>query len=313
MASAIQKYFLSAPAPNTAAGFIDDNFAVVDMKRGRRGFGLAASAVTQLPPGLVAPGFETPNIEDEEELAGIVEQTAGAAGLMRKKRWSVALPEGTARTLIIILESKPGSRRELDEVLAWKIERLIAARSSELRISRQRISPSGGLERYLVTVAREDVLSQYDSLFNRVGWNAGLMLPRHLGEAQWLMWDQAPGDKMLVSANRSGFTSVIVRKGEPVLVRNYVCEPESRADEIHRFALYYKDRLTDSPDGSGLTGLLVLGGIDPSEAGRAVSDALDGKPHIFDPSEFGFSLENEPIGFDQLAGAAGLATIAWQK
>src|SRR5215213_619609 len=175
MASAIQKYFLSAPAPNTAAGFIDDNFAVVDMKRGRRGFGLAASAVTQLPPGLVAPGFETPNIEDEEELAGIVEQTAGAAGLMRKKRWSVALPEGTARTLIIILESKPGSRRELDEVLAWKIERLIAARSSELRISRQRISPSGGLERYLVTVAREDVLSQYDSLFNRVGWNAGLM------------------------------------------------------------------------------------------------------------------------------------------
>jgi hypothetical protein len=92
-----------------------------------------------------------------------------------------------------------------------------------------------------------------------------------------------------------------------------VCEPEARADEIHRFALYYRDRLTESPDGSGLTGLLVLGGIDPSEAGRAVSDALDSTPHIFNPSEFGFSLENEPIGFDQLAGAAGLATIAWQK
>lgn len=315
MASAIQKYFLAAPAPNTAAGFIDDNFAVVDLKRGRRGFVLASSAVTQLPPGLVVPEFDAPNIQDEDELAEIFEQTSGAAGLAKKKRWSVALPEGAARTLVINLESKPGSRRELDEVLSWKIERLIAAQASDLRISRQRISPSGGQERYLVTVAREEVLSQYEALFRGVGWDAGLILPRHLGESQWLMWDHTPGDKMLVSANRSGFTSVVVRKGEPVLVRSYVCEPDSRADEIHRFALYYKDRLGEASDatGAGLKGLLVIGGIDAQEAGQAVSDALDGAPHIFNPSEFGFDLEGEPIDFDQLAGAAGLATIAWQK
>ncbi len=313
MASAIQKYFRAAPAPNTAAGFIDDNFAVVDMRRGRRGFSLASSAVTQLPPGLVEPGFDSLNIRDESELAEIVEQTSGAAGLAKKKRWSVALPEGAARTLVINLESKPGSRRELDEVLAWKIERLIAASAPDLRISRQRISPSAGQERYLVTVAREDVLSQYESFFRAMGWNAGLILPRHLGEAQWLLWEQTPGDKMLVSVNRSGFTALIVRKGEPILIRNYVCEPDSRADEIHRFALYYKDRLADSVSNAELTGLLVIGGIDPSEAGSAVSDALDITPHIFDPSEFGFSLANEPIGLDHLDGSAGLATIAWQK
>jgi len=59
-----------------------------------------------------------------------------------------------------------------------------------------------------VTAAHNDVLAQYESVFARMGWTAGLILPRHMGEAQWLMWDQTPGDKLLVSANRSGFTSV---------------------------------------------------------------------------------------------------------
>jgi hypothetical protein len=297
--------------PNTAAGFVDDNFAVVHLRRGRSGFALASSAVTQLPPGLVTPAFDQPNIQNPGELVEIVQHTAEAAGLSRKKQWSVALPDGAARTLVITLESKPESRSELNEVLSWKIERVVAIASSQLRISRQRISPAAGQERYLVTVAHNDVLSQYESVFSAAGWNTGLMLPRHLGEAQWLMWDNSPGDKMLVSANRSGFTSLVVRKGEPVLVRTYSCEPDSRADELHRFALYYNDKLTGGT-ATDLTGMLVLGGIDPTDAQQAISDATNSEPRQLDPSEFGFDLAGEQIQFDHLAGAAGLASIAWQ-
>jgi hypothetical protein len=264
-----------------------------------------------LPPGLIIPSFDQPNIQNSGELLEIVQHTAEAAGLSRKKQWSVALPDAAARTLVITLESKPESRNELNEVLSWKIERVVATASSALRISRQRISPAAGQERYLVTVAHNDVISQYESVFSAAGWNTGLMLPRHLGEAQWLMWDNSPGDKMLVSANRTGFTSLVVRKGEPVLVRTYSCEPESRADELHRFALYYHDKLTGgaAPD---LTGMLVLGGIDLTDARQAISDATNSEPRPLDPSEFGFDLAGEQIRFDHLAGAAGLASIAWQ-
>jgi hypothetical protein len=309
MASAIQKYLLSPRVPNIAAGFIDDNFAVVDLKRAKRGFSLAASAVTQMPAGLVTPAFDATNIQNTAELAEIVLQTAEAAGLRNKKRWSLALPEGAARSMVVALESKPETRRELNEVLQWKIERVIAARAAELRISRQRISPAAGQERYLVTIAHEDVISEYESFFYGLGWSAGLLLPRHMGEMQWLIWDGTPGDKMLVSANRTGFTSVVVRNGEPALMRTYVCEPDSMADELHRFALYYRDRLADA---GGLAGLLVLGRLDAGEAQRAVSDAIDSTPHLLNPAEFGFELAGEPIQFDQLAGAAGLATIAWR-
>ena len=307
----LQRYLLAAPAPNTAAGFIDDYFAVVDMRKGRRGFALASSAVTQLPPGVLSPSFDGLNIENPDELIEIILRTAEAAGLSKKKQWSVALPDAAARSFVITLESKPEGRRELNEILNWKIERVVAIPTSELRVARQRISPVAGQERYLITVARDEVLSQYESIFAGLKWNAGLMLPRHIGEAQWLVWDNSPGDKMLVSANRNGFTSMVVRNGEPALVRNFACDPESRTDELHRFALYYRDRLAEG-GAAGLTGLLVLGGIDLEAAQDAVSDAIESRPRPLDPSEFGFDLADEAIQFEHLAGAAGLASIAWQ-
>ena len=286
---------------------------MVDLRRGRRGFSLASSAVTQLPTGLITPSFESLNIQDETELAGVIAQTAEAAGLSNKKRWSVALPDVAARTLLVALESKPSNTRELNEVIEWKLERLVTVPPRELRTSRQKLHSFGAEERYLITVARNEVLLQYESVFADVGWKAGLILPRHMGEAQWLMLDDSPGDKMLVTANLTGFTSLIVRKNEPALVRTFVCEPETIPDELHRFALYYRDRLNDGGGAaSTLSRMLVLGGIDQVEARRAVADALESEPHTLDPAEFGMDLRGEPIRFDHLAGAAGLATIAWQ-
>jgi hypothetical protein len=311
--SALGRYFLAPPTPNVAAGFVDDNFAVVDVRRGRRGFSLASSAVTQLPVGLITPSFESLNIQDAVELAGIITQTAEAAGLSNKKRWSVAVPDATARTLVVALETKPSNARELNEVIEWKLERLVTVPPAELRTSRQKLHSVAGEEHYLITVARNEVLLQYESVLADMGWKAGLILPRHMGEAQWLMWDDSAGDKMLVTANQSGFTSLIVRNGEPALVRTFVCERDSIPDELHRFALYYRDRLLgNGAAANALSQMLVLGGIDLAEARRAVADALESEPRTLDPAEFGIDLKGEPIRFDHLAGAAGLATIAWQ-
>lgn len=313
MASAIQKYLFAPKVQNIAAGFADDNFAVVDLRNTRRGFSIASSALTQLPAQLLTPHFDSSNIQDPQELAGIIRDTMEAAGLANKKQWSIALPEGAARSFVLTLESKPANRKELNEVLAWKIERVIATPSSELLISRQRLKPDSNQERYIVTIARQSILDEYDEVFQSLGWRTGLMLPRHMGEAQWLVQDRTPGDKMLVSSNREGFTAVLVSGGEPVLIRNYACDPESKADDLHRFALYYREKMaTSSGAAPQLSGLLVLGNIDLREAQGAVADALDETPHLYHPQEFGLTLEDEQAWFTYLAGAAGLASLAWQ-
>jgi len=286
---------------------------VVDLRRRRNRFYPATSAVTGLPAGLITPGFDSQNIQDIDELAELAMQTVEAAGMISKKRWSVALPEGVARTLIVSLETKPSGRRELAEVLSWKIERAIAATPAGLRISRQRISSMGGQERYLLTVARDEVMQEYEAFFAKLGWKVGLLLPRHLGEAQWLGWDDMPGDKMLISANQTGFSSIIFRDGEPLLVRAHECDQQSVADELYRVALYYRDRIVGREQGAtDLNRLLIIGEIDRADARRAVSEAIGSDPSLIDPADFGIELKGEPIVFDHLAAAAGLATLAWQ-
>jgi hypothetical protein len=313
MASALQRYLLAPRVPHIAAGFVDNNFVVVDIRRARRGFGIGASAVSQLPEGLITPSFDSMNIHDLQGLATIIYQTAEAAGLANKKQWCVALPEGAARSIVVTLESKPSTRKELNEIMSWKIERLIGIPASELSISRQKLHQDVKQERYIATVARQEILAEYEALFHNIGWQAGLMLPRHMGEIQWLMLEKAEGDRMLVSANRSGFTAVVVSHGEPVLVRSYVCEPESRTDDLHRFALYYRERMSNAAGAAPfLESVLVIGNIDLAEAQSAISDALDNRPRLMEASEFGLDLEEAPVWFDHLAGAAGLATLAWR-
>src|SRR5690348_18499147 len=73
--SSLQRYFLAPPAPPTAAGFVDDSFTVVDLRRARQGFTLASSAVTQLPPEVLTPSFNEPNILNAAELVEIIRQT----------------------------------------------------------------------------------------------------------------------------------------------------------------------------------------------------------------------------------------------
>ena len=57
----------------------------------------------------------------------------------------------------------------------------------ELSVSRERLPKDPqGQDRYLVIATRSSVLNEYESLLDSLGWRAGLILPRHMGEAQWL-------------------------------------------------------------------------------------------------------------------------------
>lgn len=310
MSSTFKKYLMAPRVPSNAASFLDGAFAVVSLVRTRGAFSLTTTALTQLPEDVLVPRFDSQNVLAEEELRTIIRQTIEAAGLSNKKRWSVALPEGVARTMVISLETKPSGNRELSEMISWKVERVVTAPSSELRITRQRISPLGGEERYLVSVAVEMVMREYEALFGGFGWHAGLLLPRHVGEAQWLVWDASTGDKMLVSDNSAGLTAVISQRGEPTLVRAIACEADSKLDELYRLAVYYRDRMAEGE--GALERTLILGDLDPAQARDVIADAVGKDVELMDPTEFGFDLRGEPLRFDELAAAAGLASMAWQ-
>ena len=322
---------ISPRLPQAAVGLSGEAASVVQLERRGGGLAVRSAGLLPLPAGLVRPSFDEQNVSDGAELAGALNELLTSAGLARRKRWSVALPEAATRTSILTMETSPSSRAEAEEMLRWKTERALGAPLDELRVSRERLKPDAqGRARYLVTAVRLVVLAEYEQVFAALGWSAGLILPRHMGEAWWLMRDggRAPAaagaDSLLVSSHAEGFTAVVLRAGSPLYVRGVICETEDRADELYRFLLFYRDRtspqaadgLEEAPApplyGEGIGRLLVAGtGLDEEQARAIVEETLSTAPRAIQPADLRLAFPAAGIDFRQIAAPAGLAALAW--
>ncbi|PYT02214.1 MAG: hypothetical protein DMF65_07090 [Acidobacteria bacterium] len=316
---------ISPRYPSAAAGLSGDGAGVVQLERRGGSLAVRSAGYLPLPAGLLRPGFDEPNVADPSELAAALSELVTSAGLLKRRRWSVALPEASTRTSILTMETAPASRAEGEEMLRWKMERTLGAPLDELRVSRERLQTDAqGRARYLVTAVRLSVLDEYEQVFAMLRWHAGLILPRHMGEAWWLMRDggAARGDSLLVSSHPEGFTAVILRAAQPLFVRAVSCETEDRADELYRFLLFYRDRNAppaeegETPAPPVITDrierLLVAGtGLDYAQASAIVEETLASPPYAVHAEDLRLAFPSEEIDFRQIAAPAGLAALAW--
>jgi hypothetical protein len=303
--------------PSTAIGFEKGIATLVQLERGRGGVStLRRAATVALPESLISPSFEEANISNALELTAAIRDLATSAGLLKQKRWSVALPEGASRSLILTLESPPASNSELEEVLTWKMERGFGASLEELSISRERLSPDPqGRDRYLVVATPTFVLGEYESIIHSLGWRAGLILPRHMGEGQWLTLNGSKGDGLLLSSSESGFTAIVFRGKQPLIVRTIVCDPHECEDELYRLLLFYRDRRGGEGDPTGpmLERILIVGEMLGKERACAiVNETLGANLRAMDAEDAGLQLSTRDLSFDAIAAPAGLATLSWQ-
>ena len=289
---------------------------MVQLERGRGGsFSLRRAATVALPESLVSPSFEEPNISDPAELTIALRELGTSAGLLQQKRWSVALPDAASRTLILTLESPATSRAELEEVLRWKMERGFGTPLDELSISRERLpADPQGKDRYLVVATRTAILGEYEKVLQSLGWRAGLIVPRHLGEGQWLTRNGSPGDALLLSSSEKGFTAVVFRGKQPLIVRTVACEPDECEDELFRLLLFYRDRRGGESEQVGrLARMLVVGKLmSKARAGEIVSETLGANLRSLEAADLGLQQVTRELSFDAIAAPAGLATLSWQ-
>lgn len=290
---------------------------MVQLERSRGGEpSLRRAATVALPESLICPSFDEPNLSDPREMTAALTELATSAGLLKQKRWSVALPDGASRSLILTLESQPASRAELEEVLNWKMERGFGASLDELSISRERLpADPQGRGRYIVVATRAAVLDEYESILNSLGWRSGLILPRHIGEGQWLTLNGSQGDSLLLSSSEKGFTAVVFRGKQPLIIRTVTCEPHECEDELYRLLLFYRDRRAGEAEQTGqlLSRVLVVGDMFSKErACEIVNETLDTNLRALDAEDLGLQFATRELSFDAIAAPAGLATLSWQ-
>ena len=212
------------------------------------------------------------------------------------------------------MDSQSQSASELQEVLKWKVERGFGAALEELSISKERLQKDPqGRDRYLVIAIKKAILAEYEAVLESLGWRAGLILPRHLGEAQWLVRNGGAGDSLLLSGSSQGFTGVIFRDKHPLIMRTVECAEDEFEDEFYRLLLFYRDRSTpETGHGPGLVRLMVVGeGITKERAGEIVNETTGGDLRPLQAEDLGLQLPNREFSFDSIAAPAGLATMSW--
>lgn len=300
--------------PSAAVGIESDVASVVQLDRTRGGFVVKRAASVNLPPEVIQPGFESSNIPEPVELATVLTDLVTSAGLLRQRKWSTSLPEASARSAIVTIEGATTSRREIEEVFEWKIERTFGLPLSQLRLSRELLVPDAQKQtRYLVNAIRLEVLAEYEAVFHSLGWHVGLVLPRHAGEEQWLR-NGRQGDGLLLTAHEEGFTAVLMRGNRTVTLRSVFCDAAERDDELHRVLLFYSERAGSGKQSEtpSLDRLLVVGEqLDKGRVAEIAEETFGVRLKPLAAGDVGLMIPPGNLDFDVIAAPAGLARLAW--
>ncbi|MDQ6785790.1 MAG: hypothetical protein M3033_03085 [Acidobacteriota bacterium] len=301
--------------PKAALGLEQTSVTALALqKEGRGRFGIKQAATVELPEHLLTPSFIEQNISSTQEMLALIQEAVTNAGLMRQKRWSVSLPSNAARTAILTLENEPASKDELAQVLDWKAENTFGIPANELRITRRKITADiAGKSRYFATAVKLAVIDEYEILFEMLGWQAGLILPRAVSEANWLFDKNKKTDSLLISSQADGFVALVMRGNEPTVVRSVTCTASERDDEIFRLLMFYRDRLGDDASENFLEKLLVVGkDLTPSRLKEIAAEALGRTLNILRPEDVGLNIPSQALNFDEIAAPAGLAALGWK-
>ena len=158
------------------------------------------------------------------------------------------------------LEKVPAKAADLQEIVRWQVRKTAPFPIEQAILS---ISPgvtaADGSNEMLVSLARADVIQQYEQACRMAGADAGLVDIASFSVINAIL--AAPGrptgDWLLVHITDTYLTLAVMREQALLFFRHRGEEAEGTlADLIHQTAMYYEDRL----HGGGFARVLIAGG-----------------------------------------------------
>jgi len=255
------------PAPDVAVEIDHTHVAAARLSwRGSQAV-ISAHASEALPPGLVVPGLTALNIADVPALSQVIARTLGQLGGSKPSRVSLVVPDTVAKVSLLKLEKVPPKAADLQEIVRWQTRKTAPFPIEQAVIS---VSPGvtaadGGRE-LVVSLARTDVIQQYEQACLMAGAEAGLIDLASFSVLNGILATPvgangngaaSRGDWLLVHVTDSYLTLAVMRDQSLLFFRHRGEEAEGTlGDLIHQTAMYYEDRL----HGAGFARVLIAGG-----------------------------------------------------
>ncbi len=285
---------------------------------------VTAQATERLPDGLVAPSLTTPNLTDKAAVAAAVQRVLQAVGVSRG-RAALVIPDGAAKVSVVRFEKVPAKADDLAQLVRWQVRKSVPFPLEQSQVSwTPGVADATGID-YVVTVARQDIVEDYEQAVAAAGVQVGLVDLATFNLVNLLLAGDAAGhgasagrgDWLLVNVTPDASTMAIVRDGALLLFRHRPVDGEgSLADLGHQTAMYYEDRLS----GQGLSlavvaardvGPAVLG--DLQALGRALEQRIGKAVVEIDPRSLVRIAAESASGGERAAIAAPIGVLLRER
>ena len=249
---------------------------------------VAAHASEPLPEGALVPSLTAANAHDRPAVLGALSRLLEKMGWPR--RIGLILPDVVAKVSLVRFEQVPPKAQDLDQLVRWQVRK-----SAPFAIEDAQVSHVPGLrtedgQEFIVTLAKRDVIQEYENLCAEAGAHAGLVDLATLNVINAVLAGSgAPSADWLLVNIAADYTSIALLRGPNLIFfRNRATETDGTlADLVHQSAMYYEDRLK----GAGFSRVILAGAAaagaqqsgDIDQVRRSLEDRLKTPVETVDP------------------------------
>ena len=249
---------------------------------------VAAHASEPLPEGALVPSLTAANAHDRPAVLGALSRLLEKMG--RPRRIGLILPDVVGKISLVRFEQVPPKAQELDQLVRWQVRK-----SAPFAIEDAQVSFVPGIraedgQEFIVTLAKRDVILEYETLCADAGAHAGLVDLATLNVINAVLAGRgAPdGDWLLVNIAADYTSIALMRASHLIFFRNRAADTDGTlADLVHQSAMYYEDRLK----GAGFSRVILSGAAaagaeqvgDISQLRRSLEDRVKTAVETLDP------------------------------
>ena len=258
---------LASPPPHVGVEIAARRVTVVTLGGGAPAV-VTGHATEPLPDGAIVPAINATNLLEPAVVAAALRRAWERLGL-RTRRVALVVPDPVGKVSLVRFEKVPARTADLVELLRWQVRKAAPFRieDAQLAWAPGAALPDGGQE-FVVTLARRDIVEEYERACGAVGAHAGLIDLASLNLINAVIAGaRGPleGDWLLVHSTPEYSTLAIVRGAALIFFRSRAHDgDDSLADLVHQTVMYHEDRL-----GGGGIPRVVLVGVAAGDPRRA--------------------------------------------